>query len=44
MTEFMTWLHSDPGKWMMTGAALLAIGAVALIADIIIDHFKNRGK
>lgn len=40
MTEALTWMATNPGKWMVTGAALLAIGALALVAEYLIERRK----
>lgn len=41
MTEALTWMAADPGKWMLTGVSLLAIGIVMLIADYLIERRRK---
>lgn len=41
MTEHLTWLHTNPGKWVMTAVALFVIAGLALLVEYIIEKRKK---
>lgn len=41
MTEALTWMSTDPGKWIMTGAVLIGIAAAALLVEYLIDKRRH---
>ena len=42
MTEALTWMSTDPDKWIWTGAVLIAIAAAALLVEYLIDKRRRH--